>query len=138
MSARSITAMRMATPLVTCSRMADCGAVGDAGGDLHAANDGAGMHDDCGGRECGEPLAGELIAGLVLLEIELQTGEALGLNAQHHDGLRLAHGGFKVALDLDAGAGCAAISGRSSLGPQSRTRAPRRGSSSMLERATRL
>ena len=36
------------------------------------------------------------------------------------------------------GPACAASSGSSSLGPQSSTRAPSRGSSSMLERATRL
>ena len=86
----------------------------------------------------GEALAGELVVGFVLVEIELQAGQAFGLDAQHHDGLRLAQGGFEVALDLDARTGAGGQLRQQFLGPQSRTRAPRRGSSSMLERATRL
>ena len=74
------------------------------------------MHDDGGGRVGSEALAGELVAGLVLVEIELQAGEALGLNAQHHDGLRLAQGGFEVALDDDAGAGVGGHLGQQLLG----------------------
>jgi hypothetical protein len=85
-----------------------------------------------------QPLPGELVAGLVLFEIQLQPGQPLGLDAQHHHRLRLAQRGLEVALDLDARPGRAASSGSSSFGPQSSTRAPSRGSSSMLERATRL
>ena len=84
------------------------GAVSDAGGELETANDGAGVHDDGGGRERGEALAGELVGGLIGFEVELESGEALGLDAEHHDDLRLAQGGLEVALDGDAGAsgGC--------------------------------
>ena len=80
-------------------------AVGDAGGELQAANDGAGMHDDGFWCLCGEALAGELVGVFVLREVELQSGEALGLDAQHHDDLRLAQGGFEVAFDGDSRAG---------------------------------
>ena len=51
------------------------------------------------GRVRCESLAGELIGVFVLLEIELQSGEAFGLDAQHHDDLRLAQRGFEVAFD---------------------------------------
>ena len=37
--------MRTATPLLTWSRMTDR-AVGDVGGDFHAAVEGAGVHDE--------------------------------------------------------------------------------------------
>ena len=76
-SARSTTAMRMATPLRDLFEDRRLRAVGDAGGDLQAANDGAGMQDDCRGRIAREALAGELIAGLVLLEIELHARPAV-------------------------------------------------------------
>ena len=87
-------------------------AVGDACGDLHAADDGAGVHDDGAGRVGGEALAGELIAGLVFVEIELKAGEALGLDAEHHDGLRLAERGVEVALDFNAGTGVGGLLGK--------------------------
>ena len=45
-SARSTTAMRMATPLRDLFEDGGLRAVGDAGGDLQAADDGAGMQDD--------------------------------------------------------------------------------------------
>ena len=68
----------------------------------------------------------------------MQAGEPLGLNAQHHHRLRLAQRGFEVALDRDARAGVRGQLRQQSVGPQSSTRAPSRGSSSMFERATRL
>ena len=98
-SARSTTAMRMATPLRDLLEDGRLRAVGYAGGNLKAANDGAGMQDDGRGSVRGQALAGELVVGLVLFEIELQAGEPLGLNAQHHDHLRLAQRSFEVALD---------------------------------------
>ena len=104
-SARSTTAMRMATPLCTCSRMADCGPSATPAVISRPRMMGPGCSTSGRGRERGQPLAGELVAGLVLVEIQLQAGEPLGLNAQHHDDLRLAEGGFEVALDGDAGAG---------------------------------
>ena len=98
-SARSTTAMRIATPLRHLFEDGRLRAVGHAGGDLQAADDGPRMHHDCRRRVRGQPLAGELVAGLVLVQIELQPGEPLGLDAQHHDHLRLAQRGFEVALD---------------------------------------
>ena len=63
------------------------------------------MHHDCRRRVRGQPLAGELVAGLVFVQIELQPGQPLSLNAQHHHRLRLAHRRLEVALDLDSRTG---------------------------------
>ena len=86
-------------------------AIGYAGRNLHAADDWPRMEHDRLWRERCQPLAGELIAGLVVLEIELHPREPLRLNAQHHDGLRLLERGLEVALDLDAGAGARGLFG---------------------------
>ena len=104
-SARSITAMRIATPFVTCSRIADCAPSATPAVISMPRMIGPGMQHHRLRRVRCQPLAGELVAGLVLLQIELQPGQPLGLNAQHHHGLRLLERGVEVALDLDAGAG---------------------------------
>jgi len=63
------------------------------------------MEDYGCGSEGGEALAGELVDGFVLVEVELHSGQALGLDAQHHHDLRLAEGGFEVADNFYAGTG---------------------------------
>jgi len=73
--------------------------------DLKAADDGARMQDDSLRRLRSQPLPCELVVCLVLLQIELQTSQAFGLNAQHHDCLRLAQRRFEIAFDGDSRAG---------------------------------
>ena len=86
-----MTAMRMARPLVTCSRIADCAPSATPAVISMPRMIGPGMEHDRLRRERCQPLAGELIAGLVVLQIEdLHSREPLSLNAQHHDGLRFA------------------------------------------------
>ena len=80
-------------------------AVGHSSGELKAADDGAGVHDERVGGVGGEALTGELVGVFVLGEVDLQSGETFGLDAEHHDDLGLAEGGFEVALDGDTGAG---------------------------------
>ena len=77
-------------------------AVGDFGGDLHTANDGAGVHDHRFWRVRGDAFGVGLVATAVVVEVDLQAGEALGLNAQHHDDLGAAQGCIEVAFDDDA------------------------------------
>ena len=77
-------------------------AIGHAGRDLHAADDRSRMQHHRLGRVLGQPLAGELVAGLVLVQVQLQPGQTLRLDAQHHHRLRLAQRRLKVPLDLDS------------------------------------
>ena len=52
--------------------------------------------------EAREAFLGELVPVDVGGEIELKSGEALALDAQHHDHLRAGEGGFEVANDFDS------------------------------------
>ena len=62
------------------------------------------MQDDRLGREGSQTRTGELVLLFVLVEVKLEPGKALGLDAEHHDDLGAAKGGFKAALNLDSGA----------------------------------
>src|ERR1700735_5586826 len=62
------------------------------------------MHDKRGRRMGREALARELVAGFVLLEIDLLPREPFSLDAQHHHDLRLLQRSVEVALNRDAGA----------------------------------
>ena len=80
-------------------------AVGYAGGEFEAADDGAGVHHESLWRMGGKALTGELVGVLVLGEVDLESRKAFGLDTEHHDDLGLPECGFEVALDGDARTG---------------------------------
>ncbi len=81
------------------------GAVGYFAGDFEAADHGAGMQDECLGCMLGDAFGVGLVARFVFFEVEGESGKAFGLDAEHHDDLRLLKGAVEVALDFYT-AGC--------------------------------
>src|SRR3569833_820600 len=63
------------------------------------------MQDKRPGCVSRKALTGELIGLLILGQIELQSSETFGLDAKHHDDLRLAESGLEVALYRNPGTG---------------------------------
>ena len=78
--------------------------IGHLAGDLEPADHRSRMHHD--GLRCAgaQPLTVQLVAGSVLLQVDVHAGQPLLLDAQHHHNLCLLQRPIEVALDGDAGA----------------------------------
>ena len=84
--------------------MTDCGPSATSLVISKPADHGSRMHHK-GTRPAGaQPLAMQLIADDVFLQVDVHPGQPLLLDAQHHHDLRLLQGAIEVALDGDAGA----------------------------------
>jgi hypothetical protein len=78
-------------------------AIGHLAGDLETADHGTGMHHDGLRRTDTQPLTVQLIAGGVLIQVDVDPSQPLFLNAKHHYNLRLLERAIEISLDADAG-----------------------------------
>jgi hypothetical protein len=101
-SSSNSTAIRTATPFVTCCRTTNAGQLGGIDGHLDASVHGAGMHDERVGLQAGGPRRGEAVQGGVLAKRRDQcVAHALSLHPQQVHHVEVGDQRVEVVADLD-------------------------------------